>query len=65
MDERFVLALAGGVGGGKLARGLAAVLPPGRLASLWQDAGIGGVVVRRLSFGAGIVMWGTRGGGPG
>jgi demethylmenaquinone methyltransferase/2-methoxy-6-polyprenyl-1,4-benzoquinol methylase len=40
-------------------------LPPGRLASLWQDAGIGGVVVRRLSFGAGIVMWGTRGGGPG
>jgi len=40
-------------------------LPPGRLASLWQDAGIGGVVVRRLRFGAGIVMWGTRGGGPG
>jgi len=26
--KRFVLALAGGVGGGKLARGLAAVLPP-------------------------------------
>ena len=32
MDERFVLALAGGVGGGKLARGLTAVLPPERLA---------------------------------
>jgi LPPG:FO 2-phospho-L-lactate transferase len=27
-DERFVLALAGGVGGGKFCRGLAAVLPP-------------------------------------
>jgi ubiquinone/menaquinone biosynthesis C-methylase UbiE len=40
-------------------------LPPARLARLWQDAGIGGVVVRRLSFGAGIVMWGTRDGGPG
>jgi demethylmenaquinone methyltransferase/2-methoxy-6-polyprenyl-1,4-benzoquinol methylase len=39
-------------------------LPPARLACLWQDAGIGGVVVRRLSFGAGIVMWGTRDGGP-
>ncbi|MEA3025848.1 MAG: 2-phospho-L-lactate transferase, partial [Alphaproteobacteria bacterium] len=31
-DERFVLALAGGVGGGKLARGLAAILPPEQLA---------------------------------
>jgi LPPG:FO 2-phospho-L-lactate transferase len=31
-DERFVLALAGGVGGGKFCRGLAAVLPPERLA---------------------------------
>ena len=30
--KRFVLALAGGVGGGKLARGLAAVLPPEQLA---------------------------------
>ncbi|MBM3526640.1 MAG: 2-phospho-L-lactate transferase [Alphaproteobacteria bacterium] len=29
--EPFILALAGGVGGGKLARGLAAVLPPERL----------------------------------
>src|SRR6185295_10822995 len=32
MADRFVLALAGGVGGGKLARGLAAVLPPEQLA---------------------------------
>jgi LPPG:FO 2-phospho-L-lactate transferase len=32
MSEPFILALAGGVGGGKLARGLAAVLPPERLA---------------------------------
>src|SRR5258706_7967239 len=30
-DERFVLALAGGVGGGKFCRGLAALLPPERL----------------------------------
>jgi len=40
-------------------------LPPAGLARSWQDAGIGEVVVRRLSFGAGIVMWGTRDGGPG
>jgi demethylmenaquinone methyltransferase/2-methoxy-6-polyprenyl-1,4-benzoquinol methylase len=40
-------------------------LPPGRLVALWEDAGIGAVVVRPLSFGAGIVMWGTRNGGPG
>jgi LPPG:FO 2-phospho-L-lactate transferase len=31
-DDRFVLALAGGVGGGKFCRGLAAVLPPEQLA---------------------------------
>ena len=31
MSERFVLALAGGVGGGKFARGLTAVLPPDQL----------------------------------
>ena len=30
-DHRHILCLAGGVGGGKLARGLAAVLPPERL----------------------------------
>ena len=38
MDERFVLALAGGVGGGKLTRGLAAVLPPDRLAIVVNTA---------------------------
>ena len=37
-DERFVLALAGGVGGGKLARGLTAVLPPERLAIVVNTA---------------------------
>jgi demethylmenaquinone methyltransferase/2-methoxy-6-polyprenyl-1,4-benzoquinol methylase len=40
-------------------------LPPARLAALWRDAGIGRVVVHPLSFGSGIVMWGTRDGGPG
>jgi demethylmenaquinone methyltransferase/2-methoxy-6-polyprenyl-1,4-benzoquinol methylase len=45
--------------------GFAERLPPGRLAALWEDAGIGGVVFRRLSLGAGIVMWGIRDGGPG
>ena len=34
----FILALAGGVGGGKLARGLAAVLPPDRLAIVVNTA---------------------------
>ena len=38
MSERFVLALAGGVGGGKLARGLAAVLPPEQLAIIVNTA---------------------------
>src|SRR3954467_13452295 len=37
-DERSVLALAGGVGGGKLARGLSAVLPPDRLAIVVNTA---------------------------
>jgi LPPG:FO 2-phospho-L-lactate transferase len=37
-DRRLVLALAGGVGGGKLARGLAAVLPPGQLAIVVNTA---------------------------
>ena len=37
-DERFVLALAGGVGGGKFARGLAAVLPPDQLAIVVNTA---------------------------
>jgi len=38
MDDRFVLALAGGVGGGKFARGLAAVLPPDQLAIVVNTA---------------------------
>ncbi len=37
-DERLVLALAGGVGGGKFCRGLAAVLPPERLAIVVNTA---------------------------
>lgn len=30
------------------------------LVSLWRDAGIKDVSVRRMSFGAGLVMWGVR-----
>jgi demethylmenaquinone methyltransferase / 2-methoxy-6-polyprenyl-1,4-benzoquinol methylase len=30
------------------------------LVGLWQAAGIGDVEVRRMSFGAGLVMWGVR-----
>ena len=30
------------------------------LAALWRAAGIGDVRERRMSFGAGLVMWGTR-----
>jgi LPPG:FO 2-phospho-L-lactate transferase len=37
-DERFVLALAGGVGGGKFCRGLAAVLPQDKLAVVINTA---------------------------
>ena len=37
-DQRFILALAGGVGGGKFCRGLAAVLPPERLAVVVNTA---------------------------
>jgi LPPG:FO 2-phospho-L-lactate transferase len=37
-DERFVLALAGGVGGGKFCRGLAAVLPQDKLAIVVNTA---------------------------
>jgi len=32
------------------------------LAGLWARSGIGGVQQRRLSFGAGLVMWGVRNG---
>jgi LPPG:FO 2-phospho-L-lactate transferase len=38
MSRRFVLALAGGVGGGKFARGLTAVLPPDELAIVVNTA---------------------------
>jgi demethylmenaquinone methyltransferase/2-methoxy-6-polyprenyl-1,4-benzoquinol methylase len=34
------------------------------LARLWASAGIGEVTVRRMSFGAGLVMWGVRDGHP-
>jgi demethylmenaquinone methyltransferase/2-methoxy-6-polyprenyl-1,4-benzoquinol methylase len=30
------------------------------LAALWEQAGIAGVQLRPMSFGAGVVMWGTR-----
>ena len=32
------------------------------LRALWRTAGIGDLHERRMSFGAGLVMWGTRGG---
>jgi demethylmenaquinone methyltransferase/2-methoxy-6-polyprenyl-1,4-benzoquinol methylase len=32
------------------------------LVGLWEDAGIAGVTQRRMSFGAGVVMWGVRDG---
>jgi demethylmenaquinone methyltransferase/2-methoxy-6-polyprenyl-1,4-benzoquinol methylase len=34
--------------------------PLAALPGLWRAAGIGDVQVRRMSFGAGVVMWGTR-----
>jgi demethylmenaquinone methyltransferase / 2-methoxy-6-polyprenyl-1,4-benzoquinol methylase len=37
--------------------------PLERLAALWQDAGIDGVRVLRITRGAGVVTWGTRGDG--
>jgi demethylmenaquinone methyltransferase/2-methoxy-6-polyprenyl-1,4-benzoquinol methylase len=37
-------------------------LPLPRLREIWEAAGIGEVRLRRMSFGAGIVMWGTRDG---
>jgi demethylmenaquinone methyltransferase/2-methoxy-6-polyprenyl-1,4-benzoquinol methylase len=36
--------------------------PLGRLIALWEKAGMRDVDVRRMSFGAGVVMWGTRDG---
>jgi demethylmenaquinone methyltransferase/2-methoxy-6-polyprenyl-1,4-benzoquinol methylase len=40
-------------------------VPLDRLAGMWRDAGIGAVGLRRMSFGAGVVMWGTRDGDAG
>lgn len=34
--------------------------PPGRLATVWAEAGFGGVRWERMSLGGGLVMWGTR-----
>jgi demethylmenaquinone methyltransferase/2-methoxy-6-polyprenyl-1,4-benzoquinol methylase len=34
--------------------------PIARQLGLWQDAGLGSVTVRRMSFGAGVVIWGRR-----
>jgi demethylmenaquinone methyltransferase/2-methoxy-6-polyprenyl-1,4-benzoquinol methylase len=39
--------------------------PLERMPEMWRDAGIEAVTVRRMSFGAGVVMWGTRAGGRG
>jgi demethylmenaquinone methyltransferase/2-methoxy-6-polyprenyl-1,4-benzoquinol methylase len=38
--------------------------PLEELVQLWSAAGIGSVRVRRMSLGGGVVMWGTRVGGP-
>jgi len=35
-------------------------LPLPELVGLWQEVGLVGVQARRLSFGAGVVVWGTR-----
>jgi demethylmenaquinone methyltransferase/2-methoxy-6-polyprenyl-1,4-benzoquinol methylase len=42
--------------------GFARSWPPERLAEAWREAGIGAVEVRRMSFGAGVVMAGVRDG---
>jgi demethylmenaquinone methyltransferase/2-methoxy-6-polyprenyl-1,4-benzoquinol methylase len=38
--------------------------PPVRQRRLWEDVGVRSVEVRRMSFGAGVVMSGTRDGDP-
>jgi demethylmenaquinone methyltransferase/2-methoxy-6-polyprenyl-1,4-benzoquinol methylase len=38
--------------------------PLEQVVRLWSEAGIGSVQVRRMSFGGGVVLWGTRDGGP-
>jgi demethylmenaquinone methyltransferase/2-methoxy-6-polyprenyl-1,4-benzoquinol methylase len=42
-------------------RGFYAQWPEPRLLELWGDAGIDGVISRRLSLGGGIATWGRRG----
>jgi hypothetical protein len=37
-------------------------MPLPRLRELWEDAGVRDVRIRRMSFGAGVVMWGERDG---
>jgi hypothetical protein len=34
--------------------------PIGQVVEMWRGAGIGGVEVRSMSFGGGLVMWGTK-----
>ena len=36
--------------------------PLARQVEMWRAAGIGGVEVRRMSLGGGVVIWGTVGG---
>jgi demethylmenaquinone methyltransferase / 2-methoxy-6-polyprenyl-1,4-benzoquinol methylase len=50
------------VGGflGPSIRAFAAEWPPERIAAAWQEAGIGSVQLRRMSFGGGVVTWGRR-----
>jgi demethylmenaquinone methyltransferase/2-methoxy-6-polyprenyl-1,4-benzoquinol methylase len=38
--------------------------PLAHQSDFWHDAGIRSVHVRRMSFGAGVVIWGTRGALP-
>ena len=37
-----------------------ATYPPQTLVQMWKDLGIADVQVRRLTFGGGVVMWGTK-----
>jgi demethylmenaquinone methyltransferase / 2-methoxy-6-polyprenyl-1,4-benzoquinol methylase len=42
--------------------GFYASYPLQRQVEMWEEAGIGGVTVRRMSLGGGVVIWGTVGG---
>ncbi len=35
--------------------------PPEEVVRIWEEAGIRSVAVKRMSFGAGVVMWGEKG----